>query len=299
MTKIPIVTEGVVDYIWDVVKKKSSSSLEDSPLSQHIVSGNSNVQQLLSLPQTITQSNLWTKTEKARQYITDLMKKIKPCARLPSERALMKQLEEKIKEIEEKLLIDECNCRTITAIFSIKSTEQLSLKLKEIRLKVAKWGEENECEDLAHDIRHKNVLFIHARKIIEKEEPDYSTDSEYEMACINTDKKTQGSKEQSQNSGQRRRGENSSTIAKEETMKDLESLYGATPVFSSKPTRSASNKLNDKKIDRTQRQLSKASAPSNAHDKPNAKNGVKTDQRRKSAKSVCGDRVGKPSICLP
>ena len=136
----------------------------------------------------------------------------------------MSEIIVKLRDSDLKLLIDEANCRTITAIHSIKASDQLSQKLKDIALKLAKWGQENDSQAKMGDIRKGNKLFTDARTIIVEEEPDYSTDDEYATECFEPEKNKQ-SVEQMPG----RRGKSKATILKEGEQKDIESLYGPTP----------------------------------------------------------------------
>ena len=94
----------------------------------------------------------------------------------------------KLRELDLELSIDETNCRDITAIHSIKASAQLSQKLKDIALKLAKWGRENDSKNKVGAVRKEDPLFIHTRTIIAQEEPDYSADGEYSTACFESEK---------------------------------------------------------------------------------------------------------------
>ena len=138
----------------------------------------------------------------------------------------MNDIIEKLRGLDLELLEDEINCRIITAIYTIKASDQLSQKLKDYRMKLVKWGKENDSKDKIDRIRANNPLIIYARSIIVQEEPKYPTDDEYEMACLETGKQEETPVAQQD---KKSRGKGKQTIQKIEEQKDLESLYGSTP----------------------------------------------------------------------
>ena len=177
MARIPVVTQELSDYIWRTVSNKCSKALEESPLHMKKGAKKRKLDEILSIP-TIVTGSVWTKTEKARSAINDLMKKVKPCARLREEKSIIQRLTDKIQPLEDSLMIDETTSKVVTALHSLSDNEMLVAKLKDYRTKTLKWGVDNGRESIAESFLHDDIVMIHTRSIIVATDEEYRTDEE-------------------------------------------------------------------------------------------------------------------------